>query len=554
MRTSVFRSILAAAVLLAAGAACSDDDGNGTGPTTPDAPTGLAIQQLTLTSVRLTWNAVTGAEAYIVERADANNPGVFAVQDTITTTQYDDAGLTQGLTYSYRVITWIAGQSSAPSAAATVATGVAAATLTGNVTADRTLSKDTVYTLSGYVKVTNGATLTIAPGTKIIGDTTVLGSSLWITRGAKIEAVGTAAEPIVFTSARAAGNRKPGDWGGIIIIGNGIINRTTSPIYTEGPDAAREDYSGGTNNADDSGTLKYVRIEFAGFDVSNGGGQELNTISSYAVGSGTTYEYVQSMSGLDDSFEFWGGAVSGKYLLSYEAGDDHYDWTEGWVGKLQNIVAFQSQLLTPAAGTGTVSGDPRGFEADGCDPGVAGCTVTSTAASTPYSNPTIVNFTLVGTGSLGGFPSDGNGMVLRRGTAGYLYNGIVTRFKGIGCQMRDAWTDSLRLRDSLDLSNMIFAENGAGNYDDPASTSRFCQEAKWASNNHRTAAAAADLLTSLNPASLDFSPKTGSLADTMTVTIALPAARLGGYLTSTDYVGASDGTKWWDGWSSYLIN
>jgi hypothetical protein len=552
MRNLRIGTTLMALGLVALAAACGDDTTEPTGPATP---TGVAVSQLSLTSVRVTWTAVTGAQTYVVERASAANPGVFAVvSDTITGTEYDDAGLTTGVAYSYRVSASAGGETSDPSTVVTLTTGTATAVLSGNITADRTLVKDTVYTLSGYVKVTNGATLTVQAGTKVIGDTTVAGSSLWIRRGAKINAVGTAAEPIVFTSARAPGARKPGDWGGIILVGNGIINRTTTPILTEGPGAVAEDYSGGTDNADNSGTLRYVRIEFAGFDVSNGGGQELNSLSMYAVGSGTTIEYVQSMAGLDDSFEWWGGAVKGKYLISYESGDDHFDWSEGYAGRLQYLIAFQSQQLQPAPGSGTVSSDPRGFEADGCDPGVAGCTVTDNGASTPYSNPTISNFTLVGTGNLGGFPSDGNGMVLRRGTAGYLFNGIVARFKGTGCQFRDAWTDSLRLRDSLDLSNMIFAENGA-NYDDGASTTRFCQEAKWGANNHRSATAAADLLVSLNPASLDFSPKLGSLADTMTVTLALPAARLGGYLDNATFVGAADGiTKWWQGWSAYNIN
>jgi hypothetical protein len=505
----------------------------------------------------VTWTAVTGADTYVVERASAADPGVFAVvSDTITGTQYDDAGLTAGVAYSYRVSAEAGTAASDPSTVVTVTTGVAAATLTGDITANRTLYKDTVYTLSGYVKVKNGAVLTIQAGTKVVGDAAVAGSSLWITRGAMINAVGTAAEPIVFTSAKAAGSRKPGDWGGIVIIGNGIINRTTSPILTEGPGGGvAEDYSGGNDNASNSGTLKYVRIEFAGYDVSNGGGQELNSLSSYAVGSGTTYEYVQSMSGLDDSFEFWGGAVKGKYLISYEAGDDHFDWSEGYVGKLQYLIAFQSQQLLPAAGAGTVSSDPRGIEADGCDPGVAGCVITNA----PYSNPTISNFTLVGTGALGGYPSDGNGVVLRRGTGGYLFNGIVTRFKGTACQMRDNFTDTLRIRDSLQISNVILGNNNA-NYDNngadtTGSSARFCQAGDWAADNHRTnVVAAAELFVSLNPASLDFSPAAGSLADTMTVTIPLPAARLGGYLDNTTFVGASDGTKWWDGWSAYVIN
>jgi hypothetical protein len=544
---------------LVIGLACGDET---TGPTPPATPTGLAIQQLTLSSARVTWNAVTDADTYVLERAASTNPGTFVqLADTITGAQYDDGALAQSVTYSYRVAAHSTGGTSAFSTPVNFSTTVVPGLLTGNIAASRTLYKDTVYTLSGYVKVQNGATLTIQAGTKIIGDTTLVGSSLWILRGAKIVAAGTLAEPIVFTSARAAGHRKPGDWGGLIIIGNGIINRTGSPIYTEGGAAGQaEDYSGGNDNADSSGVLRYVRVEFAGYDVSGGAGQELNTISSYAVGSRTHFEYVQSMSGLDDSFEFWGGAVSGKYLVSYEAGDDHYDWTEGWQGKLQYVIAFQSQQLQPAPGTGVVSTDPRGFEADGCDPAVSGCVLSVTSASTPYSNPTIANFTLVGTGNLTGYPNDGNGMVLRRGTGGYLFNGIITRYKGTACQMRDNFTDTLRVRDTLRISNVILADNAA-NYDNVGadtvgSAARFCQQAKWASDNHRTsAAAAATLFISLNPASLDFSPATNSLADTMTVTIPLPAARRGTYLDNTTFVGAADGTTlWWQGWTTYIIN
>lgn len=542
---------------LAITGACSDD--TPVQPTKPNPPANLQVSQVSLTSVHVTWGAVSGAAAYVLERADANNPGVFtAIGGTITGTSYDDNGLTAGLAYSYRVATVAGGQQSDFTTAVSITTGVKAATLSGNITSSRTLVADTVYTLSGFVKVQNGATLTIQAGTKLIGDTTVGGSSLWILRGAKIVANGTAAAPIVFTSARAAGNRKPGDWGGIVIIGNGIINRTGATILTEGPEP--ENYAGGNNNADSSGVLRYVRIEFAGFDVSNGMGQELNSLSMYAAGSGTKLEYVQSMSGLDDSFEWWGGAVQGRYLLSYESGDDHFDWSEGFQGKLQYIVAFQTQRLQPAPGTGTVSSDPRGFEGDGCDPGVSGCTVGATGASEPFSNPTIANFTLVGTGNLGGWPTDGNGMVLRRATAGWLHNGIVTRFKGKGCEFRDAFTDSLRLRDSLAINNVLFAENTGGNYDDPVSTTRFCQEVKFAAANHRTAATAAELFVSLNPVSLDFTPPGGAASVTGGGTVALPAARassfFGGTIANTTYVGAADpaGADWWSGWSSYVIN
>jgi hypothetical protein len=369
----------------------------------------------------------------------------------------------------------------------------------------------------------------------------------------------------VFTSGQPEGSRAPGDWGGIVIIGNGTINRTGADIRTEGPAGVSENYAGGSNDADSSGVLRYVRIEFAGYDVSNGNGQELNALSLYAVGSGTRLEYVQTMSGLDDSFEFWGGAVQGRYLVSYESGDDHFDWSEGYRGKLQFLIAFQSQRLTPRPGSGTFSTDPRGFEADGCDPGVSGCTVSPTTTSAPFSNPTIANFTLVGTGNLGGFPTDGNGVVLRRGTAGLLHSGIVARFKGTACQMRDNFTDTLRTRDSLNLSNVILAENGASydnvGADTVGSAARFCQQAKWASDNHRIHGVAADLFTSLNPSSLDFTPPANTLADTMTVTVPLPAARAAGFFGGTmpgvtTYVGAADpaGPKWWQGWTVYAIN
>ena len=325
------RFLATSAVLALLGlAACSDDDG-GSGPSQLAPPAGVTATQLSLTSIRVSWTAASGAAGYLVERADASNPGSFAqVGGVVSGTSLDDA-VAEGVAYSYRVASVAAADTSAFSPSISFPTGAKEALLTGPVTASRTLFADTVYTLSGYVKVANGATLTIQPGTRILGDTTQVGSSLWILRGAKIDAQGTADAPIVFTSARSVGNRKPGDWGGIIIIGNGIIDRTGATILTEGGAAGQaENYAGGTDNGDNSGTLRYVRIEFAGYDVSNGAGQELNSLSSYAVGRGTTYEYIQTMSGLDDSFEFWGGAVDARYLVSYESGDDHFDWTEGY--------------------------------------------------------------------------------------------------------------------------------------------------------------------------------------------------------------------------------
>ena len=436
-----------------------------------------------------------------------------------------------------------------------------AGTLTGPITTSRTLAAETTYTISGYVKVASGATLTIPAGTRLIGDTTVAGSSLWILRGAQIQANGTAAAPIVFTSARSAPNRKPGDWGGIIIVGNGLINRTGTPINTEGGAVGQsENYAGGTDNNSSSGTLRYVRIEFAGYDISGGAGQELNSLSMYAVGKGTTLEYVQTMAGLDDSFEWWGGAVDGRYLVSYESGDDHFDATEGYLGRNQFLIAYQSQRLTPQTGAGGLASDPRGFEIDGCDPGVTGCTMTATGTSEPFTNPTFANFTLIGpTIAHATFPLDGNGAHTRRGAAGYYANGIIARWKGTGISVRDAWSDTLlSQRDSLNLVAVLLAENGA-NYD---TTANFGQAAKFAADNHKVFAATVlvDTLVglTLTTPGLDWTPKAGSPANTggATIPAGRTAAFFGGTLGSTTYLGAADpaGAKWWQGWTTYNIN
>jgi hypothetical protein len=459
-----------------------------------------------------------------------------------------------------------------------VPTGPKAGTLEGNITTNRTLFADTVYTLSGYVKVRSGATLTIQPGTKIVGDTLVAGSSLWITRGAKIDAQGTVDKPIVFTSARAKGKRLPGDWGGVIIVGNGIVNRSqgggVSTIFTEGPQGTgqntAENYGGGTVDSDNSGTLRYVRIEFAGYAVQ--ANEELNSLSSYAVGSGTKYEYVQAVSGLDDSFEFFGGAPDMRYLVSYEAGDDHFDWTEGFHGRAQYLIAFQTFQPTPRSGAGFVSNDPHGFEGDGCEIDKAGCTSFAVA---PYSMPVFANFTLVGPGATASFSGikDNNGAVVRRGSGGSFVNGVITRWQGTGWNVRDLASDNLRAVDSLTADNVLLADNVGGNFDVPGSVCTAGGGSCGTKANYPRAVdgtVAASTLFAQLPASgavpdltsIDWTPKAGSLLLTGTAPTlsAVVKARMngffGGSMAVTTYIGAADpaGAKWWAGWTSYDRN
>lgn len=463
--------------------------------------------------------------------------------------------------------------SSTSSGTGPVATG--AAVLAGTISVNRTLSKDTVYTLSGYVQVANGTTLTIPAGTKLIGDTLVAGSALFILRGARIVANGTAAQPIVFTSARSAGNRKPGDWGGLILIGNARNNRSGSVIVEgsgSGPGAGSGGivYTGGTDDLDNSGVLRYVRVEFGGYAVATN--EELNSFTFAAIGSGTTLDYLQSMAGLDDSYEWFGGTVDAKHLVSYESGDDHFDTSEGYRGRVQFAIALQTTVIQPLPGTGSPSTDPQGFEVDGCNG--AGCTAppggnaqSSGATTGLYTMNTFANFTMIGTGP-GVVPANtGIGAVLRRGTGGTYINGVFGRWPTRALTIRDTTSQNRLLVDSLTISNIFAVENGANT--DPGPTDFGTQAAIGASIDSAAAGVtAASVLGAGFPAagviptvtSLNWQPgasspiATGGLASFA----AKPkiAARAGTFITPTSYRGAVDpaGPAWYAGWTVYYRN
>ena len=558
---------LAGVVLLGATfAACSDNNTEPT-PTTVDAPTGVTATATSTTAIRVTWNQVAGADSYELDRSPAG--GAFAtVQTGLTTTAFDDSGLQPSTQYSYQVRAVKGSTKSSNSTSAsttTLAEGPKVATVTG-VPVSRTLYADTAYTLSGYVKVSNGATLTIQAGTTIYGDTLVAGSSLWILRGSKILANGTAADPIVFTSARSAGNRKPGDWGGIIIVGNAPINRTADPIFTEGPVGAAENYAGGTDFNDSSGNLTYVRVEFAGYDVSNGGGQELNSVSSYAVGRGTQYDYVQAIGGLDDGFEFFGGGPDIRHMISFETGDDHFDFTEGFRGRGQFMIALQTTVLQPTPGTGTVSSDPRGFEGDGCESDKAGCTF----ANPPFSKPVFANFTVIGPGDGVFSTTDGNGAVVRRGAAANFVNGILARWPGVGFSIRDPESKALMDADSTYIRNVFLVENGS-NFESPAKNFGFVvsdSSAQWNITEATMASVFAGALptsaTDVTEANLNIALAGGAAAATggLASFAGTPLAPrvtdfFGADMTGTAYVGAVDpaaATKWYEGWTRWYRN
>ena len=271
-------------------------------------------------------------------------------------------------------------------------------------------AKDTII-LDGYVYVKSGATLTIEPGTLIKG----LSDSkacLIVERGARIVANGTAEKPIIFTSDKPVGERKPGDWAGIIICGKAPINQTGGEAEIEGGTGA---VYGGTDPNDNSGILRYVRIEFAGYEVSNG--NEINGLTMGGVGRGTTIEYVQVSFGRDDSFEWFGGTVNTKYLISYRGGDDDFDTDNGFSGNVQ----FGLILRGPEEAD--KSDASNGFESDNDANGSSNSPLTSAKFSNitilgPYATKTQANVN----------PNHKFGLRLRRNTRLNLYNSIIAGF------------------------------------------------------------------------------------------------------------------------------
>ena len=232
--------------------------------------------------------------------------------------------------------------------------------VSGDLTAATNWSADKIYLLKGNVFVTNNAVLTIQPGTIIKGDKSTKGT-LIITRGAKIEAAGTVEKPIVFTSNIAAGARGPGDWGGLVILGK-AKNNLGSSVTIEGiSDATEKGKHGGTDDADNSGTLKYVRVEYAGIPL--GPDNEINGVTFGSVGSGTTVDYVQVYRSGDDAFEWFGGSVNAKHLVAVGTWDDDFDTDNGFSGKIQFGIAQRVASIADVSGS-------NGFESDNLSSGL----------------------------------------------------------------------------------------------------------------------------------------------------------------------------------------
>jgi hypothetical protein len=382
--------------------------------------------------------------------------------------------------------------------------GKEACALKGTYKSDVLLTSDKLWVLQGGVFVGNdnkdNASITIQPGTKIVGSTGA--DYLVITRGSKIFAEGTKAAPIVMTTANT-GNTSRGQWGGLIINGNAPINKNGGQAEGEGSTG----FYGGNNPADNSGVLKYVRVEYAGFEITPD--NELNGIAFQGVGNGTLVDYIQVHKNADDGVEFFGGTVDVKHVVLTGNKDDSMDWTYGWTGRAQFVIV--DQFADKAN---------NGIEADS----------SKVVGATPRSNPILSNLTFIGT--TGSAAKGGSALLLRRGTGAEVYNSVFTGFKK-GCIDIDD-------QQTADADAIIFENNIV------SCAKSFEAEAgeTWS---------VADLFTAdmgnkiVDPALNGYTPKAGSPAR-----IGEDVTPLDPFFSAVNYLGAvkDENDSWYEGWTN----
>ncbi|MDX2180622.1 MAG: hypothetical protein SFV18_13580 [Bryobacteraceae bacterium] len=314
--------------------------------------------------------------------------------------------------------------------------------VSGAITSDTTWVNTRAYRLTGIVYV-RSSVLTIQPGTFVLGQPSAAPnpSTLVVTNTGRINASGTKSRPIIMTSSRNVGQRERGDWGGLILIGNAPINTPGGSANIEGlPDSPETRY-GGTDATYNCGTLRYVRVEFAGSVL--GPANEVNGITWGGCGSQTVSEYLQVHYGLDDAFEWFGGNNDGKYLVGSYTQDDYLDWQTGWTGRLQHAV----MVATPTAQSN------RGIEADN---------LSNPQDATPRSRPILFNVTFVGNGNLAEEDTNANaGIWLRRGTGGSLNNILITNWNQTGIEARDTATAAQMAEGgALTINGLLMWNNG----------------------------------------------------------------------------------------------
>ena len=399
--------------------------------------------------------------------------------------------------------------------------------LEGTIDRSITLPKGK-YFLKGYVYVNNNAILTIEAGSTIVSDVTEKGA-LIIERGSKLIADGRVNEPIVFTSGKAALSRNPGDWGGIILLGKAPTNRPTNPQpVIEG--GVNRPY-GGTDPNDNSGILRYVRIEFSG--VAAEPNSEINGLTLGGVGAGTILENIQVSYGADDGFEFFGGTVNAKNLVSFATYDDDFDFDFGYTGKIQYAVSLRDK---PAD-----TDQANGIE---CDNDGSGTT------ATPYTKPILSNFTLIGPyDTTGAAATHGFSNRWRRSTRFVLRNSILMGHRLAGFSLEgDATINDYKNGNSEFKNNIVAVFTSPYRSGNQTLLSNADMKVKAEAEGNLTLANR-DEVQLTDPFVLsapNFLPKAGSPALT-----GADFTGLDSFFTPGTFRGAFGSNNWLQGWTSF---
>lgn len=401
--------------------------------------------------------------------------------------------------------------------------------VTSNIATNTTWYADKVYKVFGFIEVEAGAVLTIEAGTTVMGDKDSKGT-LIVNRGAQLLAVGTAGDPIVFTSAQPAGSRAPGDWGGLIICGKAPINQAGGTAVVEG---GVEAVFGGTDPADNSGIIRYVRIEFPGiaFQPNN----EINGLTLAGVGNGTTIDHVQVSYSGDDSFEFFGGTVNVKNLVAFGGLDDDFDMDNGYSGHAQFLVSLRDPNQADASGSNGLEDDNDG----------------SGTTATPYTTPIMSNVSVFGPQATPGTSINTNfkrAVHFRRNTNSRVFNSVFAGFP-VGVLIDGSSCEANADANNLKVKNCVFSAMATLTAVASGSTWDISAWFNSGGNTSYTDNSSLGVTDPFNQTAPNFQLSGGSPlgagADFTDADLADP------FFTNVTYKGAFANDDWTSGWSSW---
>lgn len=405
--------------------------------------------------------------------------------------------------------------------------------VSGTLTSSTTWTANNRYSLNEFVGVVAPAVLTIEPGTVIYGGSTR--ATLFIQRGAKIIADGTSRRPIVFTSPQRVGSRAQQDWGSLVLLGAAPINVTGGTAILEGLPSDPAYTYGGTNAADSSGVVRYVRLEFGGFPIATN--QEINGLTCGGCGTGTVLDYIEVLHNKDDAFEFFGGTVNARHLLGIDFADDGLDFDFGYGGSVQFAAMIKRGVYDENDSNIFTESDNNG----------------TGGAELPLTSARVYNVTSVRAANAAG----AYGGVLRRNTAGKFYNSIVTGTRLAPVTVRDNSTFTNVASGALIVDNSIlfgsFADAAFPNTADRASQTRDFVFTTMKNNRNVDPMLAIGTVTLAKTYAPDLTPLASSPALDADF-VANPPDN--GFLEAVDYLGAvGPGNNWvLSGWANFSDN